>query len=97
MLKQLLVGLICTFISNTLIASDWKELPKGNTGFYSENKAIGSRVILSDITTGKGIMDVALFTVNPTCISKGATGEAHMYVNTAFGVFQGSCHSLLKY
>lgn len=83
MMKQLTIALIGIFFTATIMASDWKELPKGNIGFYTENKTVGSSVILSDITTGQGIMDVALFTVNPKCTSRGATGEADIYVNSA--------------
>jgi hypothetical protein len=81
MMKKMLVGLIGISFTSFLVASDWKELPKGNTGFYTENKSVGSRVILSDITTGTGIMDVALFTVNSECTNRGDTGEAYMYIN----------------
>jgi len=82
-MKRISVGIIGAFLSTFLIASDWKELSKGGTGFYTENKSVGSRVILSDITTGQGIMDVALLTVNSKCSSRGVVGEAYMYINSA--------------
>ncbi len=81
MIKKILLVIIGALNSNVLIASDWKELPNGFTGFYTENTSAGSRVILSDITTGQGIMEVALYTVNPKCGEHGATGEAYMYIN----------------
>jgi hypothetical protein len=81
MIKQMLIGLVGILFSSFLAASDWKELPSGNTGFYTENKTVGSRVILSDIATGSGIMSVALFTINSKCTNRDGTGEAYMHIN----------------
>jgi hypothetical protein len=81
MIKQMLIGLVGILFSSFLAASDWKELPSGNTGFYTENKTVGSRVILSDIATGSGIMSVALFTINSKCTNRDGTGAAYMHIN----------------
>tara|TARA_R110002051_G_scaffold180681_1_gene250107 strand:- start:379 stop:846 length:468 start_codon:yes stop_codon:yes gene_type:complete len=80
-MKKMIVGLIGVFFSSFLVASDWKELSSGNTGFYMDSKITGSKVILSDIVNGIGIMSVALFTVNSKCTNRGASGEAYIYIN----------------
>ena len=92
MSKVLLIGLIGFLFSNSALASDWKKLPNKSTGYYTENRSIGSQVILSDVNTGIGIMGLSLLTVNSKCTAgRGAKGEAYLYVNKTLVKFDFVC------
>lgn len=82
-MKNILILFICILFSNVTMASDWKKISSSAsiTGFFTENKVSGSKVILSDITTGNELMAVSLFSVSSNCPSGRGTGNAYMYVN----------------
>lgn len=82
--KRFWVGVLGLALSSMAMASDWKKLPNGDIGYYSENNNIGSQVILSDAITGPGIMEVVMLTLNPECESgRGSSGRTNMYVNNS--------------